>query len=145
MDQSRLYSILAYAGALPFVVCAAIPWLGFDRVPNLGTADYIAQAYGLAIASFLAGAHWGTYLYNRSEAPINLFVTSNAVVIAVWLTFLLNVSAVGLFVLILAFLYLLFVDYRLRVAGLLGEHYFRLRANVTAIVVVCLTVNVVAL
>ena len=145
MDPSRLYSILAYAGALPFVVCAAMPWFGLDRVPNVGTADYIAQAYGLAIASFLAGAHWGTYLYNRSESPTNLFVTSNAVVVAVWLTFLLNVSAIGLFVLILAFLYLLFVDYRLRIVGLLGEHYFRLRAKVTAIVVACLVVNIAAL
>ena len=57
MDQNRLYSILAYAGALPFVVCAAMPWFGFDRIPNLGAVDYIAQAYGLAIASFLANPY----------------------------------------------------------------------------------------
>jgi len=142
MENNRLYSTLTWAGALPFVACAILPWFGIDLIPNIGSPAYVAQSYGLAIASFLSGAHWGTYLFNRTESPTNLFLTSNAVVIAIWFAFLLNIAQVGLFVLVLAFLYLLFIDYRLFRAGLLSRYYFNLRRNVTALVVVCLVSNI---
>ena len=145
MEKKRLYSTLTYAGALPFIACALLPWIGVDSILNFGTAEFVARSYGLAIASFLAGAHWGTFLYHREASPTNLFLTSNAVVLAAWFSFLMNVPAISLFVLILAFLYLLFIDYRLFAAGLLIDYYFRLRRNVTVIVVVCLAANIAAL
>ena len=145
MEKKRLYSALTYAGALPFAVCAVLPWIGVEQVLNIGTPDYISRSYGLAIASFLAGAHWGTFLYHRERSPTNLFLTSNAIVLAAWSTFLINAPAISLFVLVLAFLYLLFIDFRLFKAGLLIDYYFALRRNVTAIVVICLIANIAAL
>ena len=49
-------------------------------------------------------------------------------------------QAVTLFVLILAFLCLLLIDYRLLRAGLLTDFYFRMRAIATAIAVVALAI-----
>ena len=142
MQENRLYSMLTYAGALPFVFCALLPFFGIDEWRNVGTFEYIARLYGLAIASFVAGSHWGTYLYNREPSPTNLFVTSNAVVLAAWFAFLLTIPVMTQFVLLLSFLYLLFVDYNLHKAGLTTSHYFRMRAYVTLIVCVCLVVNI---
>lgn len=142
MQENRLYSLLTYAGALPFIFCALLPFAGIDEWQNVGTFEYIARLYGLAIASFVAGSHWGTYLYNREASPSNLFLTSNAVVLAAWFAFLLTIPVMTQFVLLLAFLYLLFVDYNLHKAGLTTLHYFRTRAYVTLIVCVCLVVNI---
>ena len=145
MEKKQLYTSLTYAGALPFVAAAAMPWLGIDKIPNVGSFDFVAQTYGLAIICFLAGAHWGTYLYHRDQSPTNLFLTSNVIVLAVWFAFLLNAAAISLFVQVLAFLYLLFVDFRLLQAGLLIDYYFRMRVTVTILVVASLIVTIAAL
>ena len=138
MEDRTLYPVLTYAGALPFVACALMPLFGIESLWNLGSYVHIAAAYGLAIVCFLCGAHWATYLYNRAAAPDNLFVTSNVIVVACWFAFLMATQAITLFVLILAFLCLLFFDYRLLRTGLLTEYYFRMRTIATVIAVASL-------
>ena len=140
MESRKLYPILTYAGVLPFIGCALMPLVGMQALWNLGSFDQIAAAYGLAIVCFLCGAHWGTYLYNRTAAPDNLFITSNVIVVACWFAFLMAAQAITLFVLILAFLCLLFLDYRLLRAGLLTDYYFRMRTTATVIAVVALAI-----
>jgi len=140
MESRKLYPILTYAGVLPFVGCALMPVLGLQELWNLGSYDQIAAAYGLAIVCFLCGAHWGTYLYHRAKAPDNLYITSNVIVVACWFAFLMAAKGVTLFVLILAFLCLLVIDYRLLKAGLLTDYYFRMRSIATAIAVVALAI-----
>ena len=138
MESRKLYPILTYAGVLPFVGCALMPLVGLQELWNLGSYDHIAAAYGLAIVCFLCGAHWGTYLYRRASAPDNLFITSNVIVVACWFAFLMAAKAVTLFVLILAFLCLLVIDYRLLKAGLITDYYFRMRSIATIVAVVAL-------
>jgi hypothetical protein len=143
MESKKLYPLLTYAGLLPFIGCALMPMVGLQELWNLGSYGYIAAAYGLAIVCFLCGAHWGTYLYNRAAATDNLFVTSNVIVVACWFAFLMAAQAITLFVLILAFLCLLVIDYRLLKAGLLTDYYFRMRAKVTGIAVIALVIIIV--
>jgi hypothetical protein len=128
---------------LPFIGCAVMPFVGLTELWNLGSYDYIAAAYGLAIVCFLCGVHWGTYLYDRAAAPDNLFITSNVIVVACWFAFLMAAQAITLFVLILALLCLLFIDYRLLTAGLLTDYYFRMRATATVIAVLALAIIIV--
>jgi len=117
-----------------------MPLVGLRELWNLGSFDHIAAAYGLAIVCFLCGAHWGTYLYNRTAAPDNLFITSNVIVVACWFAFLMAAQAITLFVLILALLCLLFIDYRLLRADLLTDYYFRMRTTATFIAVLALAI-----
>ncbi len=145
MQENRLYTLLTYAGALPFVLCALLPLVGIEEWENVGTFEYIARLYGLAIVSFVAGSHWGTYLYNRESSPANLFLTSNAVVLAAWFAFLFTIPVLTEFVLLLSFLYLLFVDYNLYKANLITAYYFRMRANVTLVVCICLATIIYSL
>ncbi|MDJ0917163.1 MAG: DUF3429 domain-containing protein [Woeseiaceae bacterium] len=142
MQENKLYTLLTYAGAVPFVLCALLPFAGIDEWQNVGSFEYIARLYGLAIVSFVAGSHWGTYLYNREASPANLFLTSNAVVLAAWFAFLFTIPVLTQFVLLLAFLYLLFVDYNLHKAGLITPYYFRMRFTVTLIVGVSIAVMI---
>ena len=143
MESRKLYPVLTYAGLLPFIGCALMPFAGIRELRGLSSVDFIAATYGLAIVCFLCGAHWGTSLYNRTAAPDNLLVTSNVIVIACWIAFLAGAPAVTLFVLILAFLGLLFIDYRLLKAGLLTDYYFRMRATATGVGVIALAIIIV--
>ena len=143
MESRKLYPVLTYAGLLPFIGCALMPFVGVTELWNLGSFDYIAAAYGLAIVCFLCGAHWGTCLYKDAAARDNLFVTSNVIVVACWFAFLVAAPAVRLVVLTLAFLCLLFIDFRLLKAGLLTDFYFRMRATATGVAVIALVIIIV--
>lgn len=143
MQDNRLYTLLTYAGALPFIACALLPLFGIDTLPNVGRLDRVAQVYGLAIASFVAGSHWGTYLYKRERCPANLFISSNGIVLAAFFAFLLTGTVITIVVLMLAFAYLLFIDLGLRRADLTTDYYYGMRLRVTLIVLASLAVILV--
>jgi hypothetical protein len=156
-SNDRLYTRLTYAGALPFVACAVLPWAGWPVLPGGGSFASIAAGYSLAIVSFMAGVHWGTWLYNSDSLtdgsagkpadglPLNLLLTSNVITVSVWLTFVLSTLVVSLTVSAAAFLLLLIIDVRLAGAGLLSPEYLRTRRNVTLIVVAMLLLTAAAL
>lgn len=144
MENQKLYSALTYAGALPFLACAFLPYAGLAELPKIGMLYYVAQVYGLVILSFMAGVHWGTYLYNQESAPQNLFITSNIVTVVAWLVFLLGNPVWTLLVLMAGFLYLLLLDYQLHRHKMISDHYLDTRRNVSALVTLSLIVIVIS-
>lgn len=138
MEVSRLYTSLALAGTLPFVACAILPLAGVETIPLLGSLNAVASSYGMAIVCFVAGAHWGTYLAGQAGRRFNLFVTSNAIFLAVWFAFIGASVNWAIATQIVAFLLLLFIDYRLREDGVISEHYFEIRSIATLVAVISL-------
>lgn len=143
MQNKKLYTMLALAGAIPLVVGALLPLLGYNSLPLLGSLDQLVASYGLAIVCFLAGAYWGVYLAGRSAGSLNLFIISNAIFLAVWFAYVGASSNVAIGVQVLAFLALLFIDLRLRNDGAISAAYFRIRTQVTLIVVLSLLIVIV--
>jgi len=144
IHKNRLYAVLAYAGTLPFIACALLPAVGAPEIAALGGYADIAAGYGVAIASFMAGIHWGTWLYRKADGPLNLLLTSNAITVAVWLGFVTAPAAASLMITGLAFLLLLLVDYRLARQNIIATDYLALRRNVTGIVIAMLLIAVVS-
>ena len=103
----------------------------------------IAASYALAIICFLAGTHWAFQLLRASEAPFDLFISSNVAVILVWFAYLLLSIGWILTVQAIAFAALLVVDYRLRGIGMLSDRYFRARVIATTAAVLSLVIVVV--
>ena len=135
--ESRLYKVLALAGALPFLAAA---FMAIARIDVPVSAGLIASSYGLTIASFLCGVHWATYLYRQNEIALNLFLSSNVIVVGVWLAYLFGSLAAALGAQVLAFLALLLIDYRLFNRNLINHHYFVTRFEATALAVLSLLV-----
>lgn len=133
-DVTRHYSSYIAAGSLPFIGAAIAAAIGLDRFGPVSSITNAVVAYGLAIASFVAGTHWAVYLQFKASAPANLFVSSNASVLAPWLTFVTGSPDATLAVLVLTFLFLAFIDWRLRKSNLIESAYFRQRLAVTAVV-----------
>lgn len=145
MNDQRLYTILAFAGAVPFVAAAVLLLLGYDTFGRLGDVSHLAQSYGLAIACFLAGAHWALYLGREHAIRPNLFLASNVVVLGVWIPYLLAPGGIAIVALLIAFLFLLYVDLRLLGLAIIDARYFRMRLVVTAIVCASLVVVLLAI
>jgi hypothetical protein len=141
MTNNRMYELLAYAGALPFAACAVLLFASVNAIAGIGGWADVAASYGVAIVSFMAGVHWGTYLYRSSETSLNLLLISNAITVSVWLAFVFAPVTASLITTSVAFLLLLLVDYRLAGARLITPRYLTLRRNVTTIVVILLIVT----
>ena len=133
---------LTFAGTLPFIACAIMITLGIDAVVALGTTVQILSTYGLVIASFMAGAHWGNHLGLADNHPwaVKLPVLSNIIALLLWLGFL-SLSTTGfVWLLMIGFICLLLIDYGLYRADIIGNKYFTVRKYVTLIVVMSLFV-----
>lgn len=145
MTLANLNIILPYAGALPFMACALLPFLGMPDLPLLGTTAYVAAAYGVVITCFMAGVHWGQYLQSDGQAPLNLFIASNVIAVTVWLGFLALPLLWFLFLLIAVFYALLIIDHTLFKHEQIEKSYFTTRVIVTKIVNLCLLITIVNL
>ena len=140
MNNTRLYSLLAYAGVSPFVACALLPLAGIVSIPPFGPLDQLVNSYGLAIVCFLSGIHWANYLANKDSLPFNLMVSSNVVFLLAWFGFVLGDLSVSLVIQMASLAILLFLDWRLRSAGVLTADYFRVRFTATSLAMASLTV-----
>ncbi len=136
--NTSLTRILAAAGAIPFLIGALAPVLGVELVTRHGNIDAAVLAYGLTIASFMAGVHWGTALNATRPLPVNLFISSNVVAVAAWFVYLFgSVSFAALFLAAL-FAVLLGIDWKLRQAEVIDASYWQTRLWVTVVVIACL-------
>lgn len=144
MEDQRLYTVLALAGAMPFVACAILPLLGVESVPPLGDLHELAARYGLAIICFLTGIHWATFLYKRDKSPANLFIISNAMFLVVWFAYELVDLKFALATQFVAFAMLLAIDFRILTAGAITPDYFRTRTIATALATVSIAIMLVS-
>lgn len=133
--QQRLAQGLTYAGALPLVLSALALTLGY--VPPTG-ATWLCMTYSAVILSFLSGIHWACSLFFAAQCPRNLLLTSNIVALLAWLSLLAMDSPWAMLLQIGCFLYLLVLDAKLHIVGLLPCWFFALRRNVTTLVVLML-------
>lgn len=133
LSNSALANLLAFSGAIPFVVPIVLSVLKLDV---LGL-DYqrIVYTYAAVIASFMSGIYWALAL--QRDYIMRLFVESNAITLAAWFA-LLWYSPYSLLIFIACFICLLFIDLRLYRKGFLEIWYIKLRLMLTAIVVVSL-------
>ncbi|MFN7094067.1 MAG: DUF3429 domain-containing protein [Burkholderiales bacterium] len=141
MQEPRpLYIYLAYAGTLPFLLGVILLAFGIRIIPYIGGVVRFVQLYGLVIASFISGTHWGQYLSSSSKVPINLFIISNLITICVWLSFIFLSPLVFLEILTLIFLILLLLDRQLYHQHFITRNYFQTRIIATVIVMLTLII-----
>ncbi|KAF0569488.1 hypothetical protein FQV37_2512 [Psychrobacter nivimaris] len=133
---------LTFAGAIPFVACAFLLMIDVVTVPVLGSVANILSAYGLVIASFMAGAHWGNHLnlVDDNKWAIRLPLYSNIIALGLWLGFLILSASSFIWLLVIGFISLLVIDYNLHRAQIISHAYFKVRQYVTVIVVISLVI-----
>ena len=133
---------LTFVGAIPFVACAFLLMIDVVTVPMLGSVVDILSAYGLVIASFMAGAHWGNHLdlADNNKWAIRLPLYSNIIALGLWLGFLILSASSFIWLLVIGFISLLVIDYSLHRAQIISHTYFQVRKYVTTIVVISLVI-----
>lgn len=141
MTNKKLLSrYLTYAGALPFIACTGLKIFDIDYVPLFGSVEMIINSYGLLIASFVNGAHWGQHVIVSRQLGKYLAICSNANVIALWVLFLLIPRDLFYIPLIISFILTAMVEKELYAKKIINKDYLQLRTTVTSIVCVSLLI-----
>jgi len=144
MLERPLSSVLAFAGALPFIAGAALRMLDIETLAfNLLTTDLIAT-YSLLILSFMSGVHWGQHLHLAAAWRTWLPLTSNLITVLAWFSFLLFDFVTLCAVMALGYALLLGIDRRLHSERIINDVYLLMRTRVTTLVIVCLIISAIA-
>lgn len=126
--------MLVYFGAIPFMFGAACLMVGVTDLPIIGPTDTMIAIYGLVIATFLSGIHWGQHLGREDKWRSILPITSNINAVLLWISYLLLPPQLFFCVLMISFLTSLLIDYFLYKHDILSKSYWHHRIIVTFIV-----------
>lgn len=138
MKPSILRNVLAFAGVIPFVVSAMALLSGHRSLPIVGDIEFAVIAYGVIIATFMSGAHWGQHLHLNAPWVITLPIISNLITVVLWFAFLTQAPQFITLHLIIVLVSQLVVDAMLFKYTVIEKSYFITRCLVTSIVSVSL-------
>lgn len=130
--------MLAYAGIIPFVAgCLSVSF----EVPVFGIdVDTLLRTYVALIISFLAGMQWQIGI-SRLGTTAHLLWVSNGFVLASWVVISSAPNVVVWLLYASLFVGLLLIDRYLTNNGFIEPWFYRLRRNVSAIVILTLVVT----
>ncbi|MDG2187822.1 MAG: DUF3429 domain-containing protein [Hyphomicrobiales bacterium] len=130
---------LTISGVLPFLIILVLSL--FKIYPNLFDYQFMIFTYSAIIISFISGSHWGIVIDVPDRKRIK--IESNIITLIAWLCVLVD-SIHTLIVLIFCFIYLQYIDIRLKKQVYVGaefdinKHYYQSRLVATLFVVIIL-------
>ena len=141
-NQKQLAITLMALGAAPFVALTALILLAAR--PGVLPASPAAMLHGYAvlIASFVAGLHWGVHFCKRTSD--SLYLISSGIVLMLWYSMSLVGTARGFATVLLGFVLLWVVEYRLSAQRVTTAWFWRVRNWVSGLVTFCLLAVILA-
>ena len=114
-------------------------------IKNIAAIDItkIFASYGLIIAIFMAGSHWGQHLNLKSASKWRIYlpIFSNINAILLWISYLILSFKLFLIALIISFMFTLFVDKKLFSHNVISKKYFYTRFVATMIVITAIIIS----
>ncbi len=136
--MKKIYPYLTYAGAIPFLFLAFCLALNLNFLPfDLKNA---LAVYGLVIAAFMAGSHWGQHLHLDGKWNFYLAILSNINAVFLWISFVVLPFKFFIIALIISFVASFIIDKKLQQNNLLDSQYLRTRFVVTTLVILALII-----
>ena len=132
---------LAYMGLIPFLTCLLLICFKIHSIPLLGEPKHVLNLYGLIIASFISGAHWGQHLSQQRKWGNILPILSNLNVMLLFFLTLTLPNHFKFMALILSFLLSIFIDRKLFQSRLITPVYFKTRTIITVLVIIMIVVS----
>jgi hypothetical protein len=140
LNQKQLATALVIIGTVPFVfftlALAGVAYpIQFPATPAL-----MLHGYAVIIGSFVAGLHWGIHFCKRTSG--NVYLSSSFVALLLWCSMWAAGTRMGLAILLLAFVLLWLIEYRLSVQRVTTAWFWKLRCAVSIVVVLCLAIAI---
>lgn len=85
--KKHIHSVLTILGVVPFIGGALLLHCNITTWPYVAQVAETMNVYGLLIASFIAGSHWGITLSHNKVAHWHIACFSNVIVLVLWLAY----------------------------------------------------------
>lgn len=139
-NQKQLATTLVVFGTVPFVILTVLIITASTALSLPASPALMLHVYGVIIASFVAGLHWGIHFCKRTSDSVYLY--SSIIALLLWCSMWAAGSTTGLALVMLGFILLWLEEYRLSVQRVTTAWFWKLRTIVTAVVVLCLALSV---
>ncbi len=133
--NQRLAKALAYSGLLPFLYFPVYLFFTGNDVIFGFDVEALLVAYSAVIVSFIAGIHWGIFLFKKGS--LNLFLCSNIIALLACLS-IFSIFFLNLIILILCLFFLILIDSSLFNQQLLDPWFYKLRLQVSTLALLSL-------
>lgn len=133
--NQRLAKALTYSGLLPFLYFPVYLFFTGNNVIFGFDVEALLVAYSAVIVSFIAGIHWGIFLFKKSS--LNLFLCSNIIALLACLS-IFSIFFLNLIILILCLFFLILIDSSLFNQQLLDPWFYKLRLQVSTLALLSL-------
>ena len=146
MSETKKPKILAHLGIVPFMFALGIACFGYFDLQTVFDFDIrytrfksymIAHTYGAVIVAFLGGIQWGLSLNEQTDRQY--FFISNVLALLAWASLFAFASFVGIFTILMAFIFALIVDSHAYKNGVISEWFWQLRLRISVIVMLTLS------
>lgn len=127
--------LFTYGGVLPFLFPPCYRLFTGSSTFFAFDVQTLLMGYSVVIVSFVAGIHWGVFLFR--QCSLNLFLHSNIVALLSWAS-LLSTLLWSVVILLFCFVYLLWIDTVLVRQQLLEPWFYRLRVHASALALLSL-------
>ena len=108
---------LTFLGIIPFLFLLILSFYHFETIGYISELFY---AYSAVIISFIAGTHWGICLHSK-DGNKRILLESNLITLIAWFS-LFYLGLITELIMIGCFLYLLYVEHRLKGMALLVRY-----------------------
>lgn len=133
--NQRLAKALTYSGLLPFLYFPVYLFFTGNNVIFGFDVEALLVAYSAVIVSFIAGIHWGIFLFKKGS--LNLFLCSNIIALLACLS-IFSIFFLNLIILILCLFFLILIDSSLFNQQLLDPWFYKLRLQVSTLALLSL-------
>lgn len=131
--MARLYKILGYAGAIPFVICAAGLFL-IEEHAITSLLALIQLSYAGLIASFLSGVHWAHALPRENTLQALLAMLPTIISLGLFVVaIVMGILAWPLFIASVGFKLIFVMDKKFLEPDWLPADYFKFRMVITLV------------
>ncbi|MEP3856252.1 MAG: DUF3429 domain-containing protein [Porticoccus sp.] len=127
--------LFTYSGILPFLFFPCYRLLTGSNTFFAFDVQTLLMGYGAVIVAFVAGIHWGVFLFR--QCSLNLLLHSNIIALLSWVS-LLSTLLWSVVILLFCFVYLLWIDTVLVRQQLLEPWFYRLRVHASALALLSL-------
>jgi hypothetical protein len=141
-DVPRAALVLGFAGLVPFVAGSIIAF--FAGYPGAILVLNLQMAYAAVILSFMGAVHWGLAMAQNDAGNWRRLGHALLPAQAGWAALMIP-NGLGLLLLAFGFAAVFFADLRTVAAGRAPAWYRALRKPLTAVVLVCLAADYLAL
>lgn len=134
---TRSSKILAWLGALPFVIALVVS-LSSSRLQYWPFIVVLMSTYSALIVTYIAGSHWGIVMQSPETVDKKFIIYSHILTLFAWMGILFPSWLLSWGILLTCFWVVYAIDYRFMQLGCMTKNYLNMRLQITSVVSICL-------